>query len=269
MRKIFSICLLGMIILSLTSCGPDNGKLAAEAARTFMDETLSGKDLEDNARTDLIRKYLTTVDYNIKEVNPGEEGLYEVKIDMNGIVNPVSEDLQPAVAGREEDFLSSLKKSPKTVSLKFSQGEDKVFKPQNPEVLTGLLYEPFDRVTVTDEDGDPLIYTEGYLDSLYAGAFWYDPLLNNPLLSDTIKAPMVLRLAVCFTRPVKLDYKITFYKDGEEISTLEGGGERSSIIFSELLPGDTGKDGFEPGEYNPVIEFDGRIRKETGLLKVQ
>lgn len=269
MRKFLSVFIIGIIFLSLTSCGPDKKERVREAAQSFIEETLSGKGLEENARTDLIRKYLRQVDYKITQIDAAEDGTYEVKTDLANTVNPRMEDTKTATAGREDEYIAALKKSPKTVTLRFSQAEGDTFVPLDPEILPGLLYEPFDQVSVEDEDGDPLIFTEEYLDSLYAGIFWYDPLLNNPLLSDTISTPMALRPAVYFTRPVRIRYRILFYKDGIKISSAEGGDERSPIKFEELLPGDLRRENFEPGEYKAAVLFDGGFVKETGILKVQ
>lgn len=269
MRKIFSLCLTLILLLTLTSCGPDKKELVKEAAGSFLDETLSGEGLPDNARGDLIRHYYSNLKYELSDITESSDGQYEAKVILPDLPDLSSSEMPQAVAGREEEFLSSLEKSSKTVSLKFSPDGDKSFKPADPGVLSALILDPFDKVSITDENGNPLIFTEEYLDSLYAGAFWYDPLLNNPLSSDTIKAPLALRAGIYFKRPLKIAYKTVFYKDGKEIGSAEGGGEVSPIKFSELQPGDLGLDFFEPGEYKAVIRFDGGISKETGVLKVQ
>lgn len=269
MRKFLSVFIIGIMILSLVSCGEVDKERVRKAAQAFMEDTLSGQGLEENARTDLIKRYLKQVDYEITQIDAAEDGSYEVKIDLTNTVNPRSEEAKTAVAGREDEYIDALKKSPKTVTLKFAQVKGDDFDPVNPKIIKDLLYETFDQVSVTDKDGNPLVYTEGYLDSLYAGAFWYDPLLNNPLLSDTISTPMALRLAVYFSRPVSIDYMVRFYKDGEEIGSIGSKAETSPIKFAELQPSDLGKESFEPGEYKAVVLFDGRYRKETGVLKVQ
>lgn len=268
MRKIFSLCLTLIFLMSLTSCGPDKKELVKESAGRFMEETLSGEGLPDDARGKLIKLYYSGLEYELTDVSESDEGQYEAGVVLKNILDPVSAGMPVATAGREEEFLSSLEKNSKTVSLKFSPDGDKSFKPEDPDVLSALIRDPFDKVSITDEDGNPLVYTGEYLDSLYAGAFWYDPLLNNPLSSDTIKAPLALRAGIYFKRPLKIAYQTVFYKDGKEIGSAEGGEEVSPIKFSELQPGDMGLDIFGPGEYKAVIRFDGGISKETGVLKV-
>jgi len=267
-RKIFPLFLTIVLLFSLTSCGPDKKELVKEAAGTFMEETLSGKGLPDNARGKLIKLYYSGLEYELTDITESGEGQFEAGVVLKNTLDPASSAMPVAASGREEEFLSSFERRAKTVSLKFASDGDKSFKPVNPEVLSALILDPFEKVSLTDEDGNPLSFTDEYLDSIYAGAFWYDPLLNNPLSSDTIKAPLALRAGIYFTRPLKIGYKTVFYKDGKEIGSAEGGEDISPIKFSDLQPGDAGADLFGPGEYKAVIIFDGGLSRETGILKV-
>lgn len=166
-----------------------------------------------------------------------------------------------------EEIIDDASTVSKTVTLKAVKSDSGwVF--QDLSVLTELMYDSFAEPCVLDESGNPINVNSYYLTGTIVGCFWYDPLMGNPMESNSVSNPVALRAVFYFDGLQTYSYTAELVCDNEVIAETEVSVDNDIIAVCDFDPDTIGIQSFSAGEYVVELFYNGQAVYSSDTLSV-
>ena len=134
--------------------------------------------------------------------------------------------------------------------------------------MKDVLYTPYLDTCILDEDGNPLFINEIYIETIYVGDYWYDPISGNPVASLTTSDPVALQNVFYFNRPMYIDFTATLLRDGSEVSTIEVSLDGDVVAMCDFDAGLVSGGHFANGAYTVQLMYDDAVIAESEAFHV-
>lgn len=177
-------------------------------------------------------------------------------------------DLKLGTYSEFSDAIQSLRADDVTFEVTLNRTDDGWQLEDLSEMKT-VLYEPYLDNCILDEDGTPFFINEYYIESIYVGTYWYDPISGNPVTNRSATAPVALINVFYFNQPMYMDFQAQLILNDEVVYeqnvSLDGDVVATCDFDSDII---TGGSGFERGDYTVRLLYDGALVTESDSFRV-
>ena len=230
----------------------------------------------DDEQIKLMKESISGVTYEIKVIELADDGQSaKVKVVLHNVKDT---DLDDLAVGKYKDLKSQLKKAgsgKRTFKLSLIKEDGEwTFKDLNP--LYSAIVLPYGKFCFLDDNGEPLEKNEEYfkwfirnnVEPVFVDAYWYDPVLGNPLTDDYLSSPSALTAAFYFSEPVDMTFTAELVKDDASIASKEistGGRVLTTVTFEEDEAGGSLRSGY----YRIILKVEDAEAAKTSRITVR
>ena len=270
LKKATSVLILLSVIISSTGCSAILEKISAKEATEYLTEVLDAfysdpvnglsEYADDYEVPEMLEESLALALDGI-EASSYEIGEPKINSDRTTAKIPVTfsnvlmiEDIPMGTIDEVTDFLGDCDTDDVKVTIVLSnkRGDWKV---DDVSELVSIFFEPYESLVFVDENGMPTSYYEPFFEECLVDTVWYQPLMSQPLTSNTISGvPEALTCCVYFDRPMYLTFEANVILNDAIVQTIEVNTNGGTTAYCEFW-GET----YNRGSYTMELTYDGNV----------
>lgn len=278
-KKIISVTLAAVIVLSSTGCSKILERFAADEVNEFLtgaldafysdpvgglsdyDESFEIPELLEESMA-LALDGIAATSYEIGEIEFNKNRTTaEVPVTFSDVIQV--EDIPMGTVDEVSDAISDCNKDDVTITftLKSKDGDWSI---NDMSELTEVFFTPYESLIFVDENGMPTSFYEPFFEEHVVAVAWYEPLMSTPLDINTVSGtPQALTACVYFDSPVYLTFTADLIKSGEVIQTIDVVVEGGTTAYCEFYGQVYGR-----GSYTMELHFDEGLVASSETLTV-